>query len=135
MQNQPPGVNISDSKLSKRVWVRWLCIVLSIICLIVGTIGIIVPGLPTVDFYILASIFAAKGSSRLHGWITSNRWIAPILQQWHEHRTLPLKVKIISLVSMSLAAGLMIWKVPHPWFVAGAIVCMIAVQIWMWTRK
>ncbi|WP_141729276.1 DUF454 family protein, partial [Acinetobacter qingfengensis] len=70
-----------------------------------------------------------------HGWITQNRWIAPILQQWHEHRTLPLKVKIISLVSMSLAAGLMIWKVPHPWFVVGAIVCMITVQIWMWTRS
>ncbi|KAA8730837.1 DUF454 domain-containing protein [Acinetobacter qingfengensis] len=133
MRNQSPDVNISDSKLSKRVWVRWLCIAMSIICLIVGTIGIVVPGLPTIDFYILASIFAAKGSSRLHQWIIHNRWIAPILQQWHEHRTLPLKVKIMSLVS--IAAGLMIWKVPHPWFVAGAIVCMIAVQIWMWTRK
>lgn len=124
----------SDSNLAKSIWVRWVCIGLAWVCLAIGTLGIIIPGLPTFDFYFLATIFAAKGSARLHRWIVQNRVIGPILQQWKEHKTLPTKAKILSLLSMSLAAGLMLWKVPHPYFVGIAIIIMIAVQIWIWWK-
>lgn len=123
----------TPEKLAKSIWIRWLCIVLAWICLVLGTIGIVVPGLPTIDFYILASILAAKGSKRMHHWIVNHRWIGPVLTQWREQRTIPTKAKLLSLASMSLAAALMIWKVPHPWFVGSAIICMILVQVWMWT--
>ena len=125
----------SDSNLAKSIWVRWVCIGLAWVCLAIGTLGIIIPGLPTFDFYFLATIFAAKGSARLHRWIVQNRVIGPILQQWKEHKTLPTKAKILSLLSMSLAAGLMLWKVPHPYFVGIAIIIMITVQIWIWWKK
>ena len=125
----------SDSNLAKSIWVRWVCIGIAWVCLAIGTLGIIIPGLPTFDFYFLATIFAAKGSARLHRWIVQNRVIGPILQQWKEHKTLPTKAKILSLLSMSLAAGLMLWKVPHPYFVGIAIIIMIAVQIWIWWKK
>lgn len=125
----------SDSNLAKSIWVRWVCIGLAWVCLAIGTLGIIIPGLPTFDFYFLATIFAAKGSARLHRWIVQNRVIGPILQQWKEHKTLPTRAKILSLLSMSLAAGLMLWKVPHPYFVGIAIIIMIAVQIWIWWKK
>lgn len=125
----------SDSNLAKSIWVRWVCIGLAWVCLAIGTLGIIIPGLPTFDFYFLATIFAAKGSARLHRWIVQNRVIGPLLQQWKEHKTLPTKAKILSLLSMSLAAGLMLWKVPHPYFVGIAIIIMIAVQIWIWWKK
>lgn len=123
-----------QTKLAKRLWVRWLCVFMAIVFLIVGTLGIVIPGLPTVDFYILASLCAMRGSARLHRWITQNRFIAPILKQWHEHRTIPLKVKILSLCSMTLAAILMFWKIPHPHAVGVVVICMIGVQVWMWTR-
>ncbi|MEJ5036379.1 YbaN family protein [Acinetobacter johnsonii] len=125
----------SDAHLAKSIWVRWLCIGLAWICLCIGTLGIIIPGLPTFDFYFLATLFAAKGSARLHRWIVQNRLIGPILQQWREHKTLPTKAKIFSLFSMSLAAGLMLWKVPHPYFVGFTILLMVAVQIWIWWKK
>jgi uncharacterized protein len=121
-------------KLAKTWVVRWLCIVLAWLCLGLGTLGIVIPGLPTFDFYFLATIFAAKGSARLHGWIVNNRFVAPVLNQWQNNRTLPLKVKIISLVSMSIAATIMILKVPHPIAVGILITCMACAQIWMWTR-
>jgi len=38
-------------------------------------------------------------------------------------------------LSMSLAAGLMIWTIPHPWFVYPAILCMAGVLAWMWLKK
>ncbi len=128
-------ISEKQPKLAKLAIIRWLCIILAWACIIMGTIGIVVPGLPTIDFYILAGFFAAKGSRRLHFWIYHNRFIGPLLQQWHEHRSIPRKAKIISLVSMSIAAAIMIWKVPHPWFVGIAIVCMVLVQVWLWTRS
>jgi uncharacterized membrane protein YbaN (DUF454 family) len=118
-----------------RSWiVRWICIVLAWLCLGLGTVGIIVPGVPTFDFYFLAALFAAKGSARLHGWIVNNRVIAPILKQWQTQRSLPLKVKILSLMSMSFAAVLMVITIPHPWAVGTLIVFMICAQVWMWFK-
>lgn len=131
--SESPQVNLTTQ--AKKTWVRWVYIILACLCLILGTIGIVVPGLPTIDFYVLASFFAAKGSQRLQQWINQNRFIGPILQQWYEARTIPLKVKILSLLSMSCAAVIMIWKIPHPWLVGVLIGCMVAVQIWMWARK
>lgn len=132
------GVNSTMPSIKPKLaktWVgRWLCIILAWICLGVGTLGIIIPGLPIFDFYLLATIFAAKGSKKLHGWIVNNRFVAPVLNQWQNNRTLPLKVKIISLVSMTTAAMIMIMKVPHPIVVGILIACMVCVQIWMWTR-
>lgn len=131
----PKAKDDLDEHLAKSIWGRILCIGLAWICLAVGTLGLIIPGLPTVDFYFLATLFAAKGSARLHRWIVQNRVIGPILQQWREHKTLPKKAKIFSLLSMSFAAGLMIWKVPHPYFVGITVFIMILVQIWLWIKR
>lgn len=125
---------LNEHKLAKNVFVRWLCIFLAWLCLILGTIGLVVPGLPAFDFYFLAAVFAAKGSKRMHAWIVNNRVIAPILEQWQKERKLPLKVKIFSLVSMSIAACILIFTVPHPWAVAVIILIMLMVQLWMWLK-
>ena len=121
-------------KLAKNIFVRWMCIFLAWLCLILGTIGLVVPGLPAFDFYFLAAVFAAKGSKRMHAWIVNNRVIAPILEQWQKERKLPRKVKIFSLVSMSIAACILIFTVPHPWAVAVIILIMLMVQLWMWLK-
>ena len=34
----------------------------------IGIVGIVVPGLPTVPFVLLAAFAAARGSRRLHAW-------------------------------------------------------------------
>lgn len=133
-QDLTSAITLQKPKLARSWIVRWICIVLAWLCLGLGTLGIIVPGLPTFDFYFLAMIFAAKGSAKLHHWIANNRMIAPILQQWQTKRRLPLKVKIFSLISMSFAAFLMIITIPHPWAVSIVIMIMLFVQIWMWFR-
>lgn len=127
-------LTLQKSKLTKSWIVRWICIILAWLCLVLGTLGIIVPGIPTFDFYFLAALFASKGSTKLHGWIVNNRMIAPILQQWQTQRRLPLKVKILSLMSMSIAAVLMVITIPHPWVVGTLIMVMICAQVWLWFK-
>lgn len=72
------SMTLPEPKLAKSWLVRCVCIALAGLCLILGTIGLVVPGFPTFDFYFLAAIFAAKGSKRMHHWIVNNRLIAPI---------------------------------------------------------
>ncbi|MFX6070870.1 DUF454 family protein, partial [Acinetobacter baumannii] len=47
------------SKLARSMWVRWVFIGLAWLCIALGILGIFIPGLPTVDFMILAVFFAA----------------------------------------------------------------------------
>ncbi len=123
------------SKLARSVWARWVFIGLAWLCIALGILGIFIPGLPTVDFIILAVFFAARGSEKLHQWFRNHRYIGPLIREWQEHRRIPKKAKYISTLSMSLAAGLMIWTIPHPWFVYPAILCMAGVLAWMWFKK
>ncbi len=44
------------SKLARSMWVRWVFIGLAWLCIALGILGIFIPGLPTVDFIILASV-------------------------------------------------------------------------------
>lgn len=138
MENTLNNINAQtqkpESKLARSLFWRIIFICLAWICIFLGVLGIFIPGLPTVDFILLAVIFSAKGSEKLHAWFLKNRFIGPIIHEWKEHRRIPKKAKYMSTMSMSVAAGLMIWTIPHPWFVYPAIACMACVLIWMWRK-
>ncbi len=79
-----------------------------------GAIGTVVPGLPTVPFMLLALWSFSKSSQRFHDWLYSHKVFGPPLQQWHLHRVIPLKAKIISITSMILSMGYMIFYANMP---------------------
>ncbi len=60
--------------------IRILLLALACLFLMLGTLGIIVPGLPTIDFYVLACLCASKSSRRLHAWLHRNRFISKIFR-------------------------------------------------------
>lgn len=132
--NSMPQPSDAPTKLAKSWWLRWLYIVLAWLCILIAIIGIFIPGLPPFDFLLLASFFAAKGSPRLSRWFQENRYIGPLLKEWQQHRRIPRKAKVLSTLSMTFAATIIIWKIPHPWLVAVLIGSMLCVLIWMWRK-
>jgi len=124
----------TETKLAKSLWLRWVYIVLAWLCILIAIIGLFIPGLPPFDFLLLASFFAAKGSPRLYRWFQQNRYIGPLLREWQQHRRIPRKAKVLSTLSMTFAATIIIWKIPHLWLVITLITCMIGVLIWMWRK-
>lgn len=124
----------SGLKLARSLWIRWLCIVLAWLCLMTAVLGIFIPGLPTVDFVMLAIFFAARGSKRLYFALINNRYIGPVLIEWQQHRRLPKRVKYISTVSMSIAALLMIYHIPHPWVLYPLLACLAFALIMVWRK-
>jgi len=100
----------------------------------IGVIGLFVPGLPTVEFVLLATFFAGKGSSRLHKWFYQHTLFGPMIRNWQDQRQVSRKSKYMMAVSMTLASSILILHLPHFWFNLVYIICMLLVFIWVWRR-
>ena len=65
-----------------------------------GAVGTVVPGLPTTPFMLLALWAFSKSSKRFHDWLYAHRLFGPPLNQWRTHRVIPVKAKVLAVVTM-----------------------------------
>lgn len=79
------------------VW-RAFLIGLGTVALILGLIGIFVPGLPTTPFLLIAGGCYARSSERLYRWLASRSWYRESVGTFIEQRALPAKTKVIALI-------------------------------------
>ena len=92
------GVHIADtdrSGLSRAFWFG-----LGLISMILGLIGIPVPGLPTTPFMILAAACFAKSSQRFYDWIINNRLFGSHVKNYREGNGIPKRSKPMILATM-----------------------------------
>lgn len=113
---------------------RLLFALLAYISLGIGLIAIVIPGLPTTEFILLAAWAATKSSPRLSAWLENHRLFGPILQNWRNGRVIARRAKISATVSMLLCATLMLVMLDHGWPIYLAIVGMGMGNLWIWSR-
>jgi len=89
---------------------RSLLVLAGLISLLLAGFGVVLPGLPTTPFVLLAAACFAKASPRLHAWLLSNRWLGPMVRDWESSRTLPLRVKWLATSMMIVMVGLSAWR-------------------------
>ncbi len=73
---------------------------LGFISLGIGCVGIVVRGLPTTPFVLLAASLFAKSSERWYNWLISNRLFGKFIEQYAREKGMSLKMKIISISMM-----------------------------------
>ncbi len=102
--------------------VRWLLWFAGTVSLALGIIGVVLPGLPTTPFVLLAAACYAKASPRLHGWLIQHRFLGPMVRDWEQHRSLTRRTKTIAITSMVVMVGLSSWGFRHqPWAMGGLL--------------
>lgn len=77
--------------------VRSLYIAGGVVCVLMGAIGVLLPGLPTTPFLLLASWCFSRSSSRLESLLLRSRLFGPFLQDWHCHRAIRRSVRNFAL--------------------------------------
>lgn len=75
-----------------------------------GIVGIVIPGLPTTPFVLLAAYCFAQASPRLHRWLQQNRMFGSMVSDWERHHSLAKKTKLIASSLMMAMVLLSIWQ-------------------------
>ncbi|GLH37844.1 MULTISPECIES: YbaN family protein [Pseudomonas] len=113
---------------------RLLFALLAYVSLGIGLIAIVVPGLPTTEFILLAAWAATRSSPRLSAWLENHRLFGPILSNWRNGKIIARKAKVSATVSMLLCATLMLVLLDHGWPIYLAMVGMGLGNLWIWSR-
>ena len=113
---------------------RWLWWLLAYASLGLGIVGIVVPGLPTVPFVLLAAFAAARGSRRLHDWLLAHRRFGPMIRDWEREGAVSRRAKRLATGMMALSAAVMFLTAPKWWMAATGTAIMACVALWLWRR-
>ncbi|WP_222847179.1 YbaN family protein [Pontiella desulfatans] len=67
-----------------------------------ATLGLFLPLLPTTPLLLLAATCFAKSSERCHRWLLEHKVFGATIRNWHEHRCIPRKAKLVAVASILL---------------------------------
>ena len=115
-------------------WRRWLYTGLGCFFVLLGGIGVAVPGIPTTPFLLLASYFLVRSSPRLHRKLLQSKTFGPILEDWQRYRGLRRRVKRFALVACSVMIGLSIVFGGLPWPARALVALVGGYGIWFVSR-
>ncbi len=114
----------------KQIALRYIFIVCGCIAVILGTIGVVVPGLPTTPFVLLASWCFYKSSPRLQAWLLQS-FLGKYIRDYKEKGGLTMRKRlyIITLMAMMVSVSI-IFFIPNTTVdiivgVAGLIGCIV----------
>ena len=84
-----------------RCWVRWSLLTFGWLNVGLGLVGVVVPGLPTTVFLIIALWAFSKSSEKFQKWLWNHPRFGSSIRAWHEHRVIPYRAKMLAALMMA----------------------------------
>jgi uncharacterized membrane protein YbaN (DUF454 family) len=133
MIEEEPPYEIPESELHPSLLVRMLLWTLGSLALLLGIIGIFLPGLPTTPFVLVAAACYARASEPFYRWLIANPTFGPLIIEWRRHHSMPHRIKILAITLMSLTISASIWTLSAMLWLQAMLACIgIATAIWLW---
>lgn len=90
---------------SKNPIIKVLLVLLGSLLIVIAAVGIIIPGLPTTIFLILAAACYIRSSQKLYNWLIKNKSFGPYLKDYREGKGIPKKAKLLAITMIILFIG------------------------------
>lgn len=104
-----------------------------IVAVALGTVGIALPLLPTVPFYILAAFCFARGNRVWEEKLLGHPRFGPPIRAWREKGAIARRGKWAATIAFAVSIGIGVWTLPMPWVLAPPAAACLSL-CWLWTR-
>lgn len=88
------------SRVTRGAWVGVGCVAVGL-----GTLGIVVPGLPTTGFFVLAAWAFSKSSPRLERWVLARPGVGPLVLDYRNGLGMPRRAKMVAIAMLVLSCS------------------------------
>ncbi len=97
-----------------------------------AALGVVLPLLPTTPFLLVAAACFARSSPRFYEWLLRNRVFGPLIRNWRETRSIPLRVKEVSIVMIALVGGgTVVFFIANLWARVGVLAVLLTLIGWL----
>lgn len=118
----------------RRGRLRWLWLIVAHLAIGLALLGVVLPGLPTTEFVLLAAWAASRSSPRLTAWLERHRLFGPLLRDWRAGGMIARRTKVIASLAMLASLTLLVLTVSHRPSVMFAAAGMACGAAWIWSR-
>lgn len=118
--------------LKKTQQILWRLLALIFVGL--GIVGIIVPGLPTVVFLLLAAWASSHGWPELEHRLLTHPKYGLVIRQWREEGKVPRRAKWLASGMMLFSAVTMQFIAPHSLARILLPIFLLMIAVWLWSR-
>lgn len=108
--------------------------ILGLLCVALGAIGVIVPGLPTTVFFIVAAACFSRSSPRLEQWVLGLPKVGPMVRDYRLGLGMARRPKVIATVSIAIMSTLSVVFI-ESWIVRMVVIAAVLVGLgYIWLR-
>jgi uncharacterized membrane protein YbaN (DUF454 family) len=120
---------INNENTARQKFVRALFFVAGTISLAFGTIGIVLPVLPTTPLLLLALACYCRSSKRMTKWVLTNKYFGSYIRRYREGKGIPIKTKIVALAALWITIGYSAFFIVNRWWIVQLILFVIAIAV------
>ncbi len=125
----------NGSAVVERCTVRYALLAFGWLMVVLGAIGIMVPGFPGTVFLLIALWAFSKSSERFHSWLYNHRTLGPPIRNWHDHRVIPPYAKTAAVVTMAMSFAVLTIFIAESWVLPASVAaCLLPVAVFILTR-
>jgi uncharacterized membrane protein YbaN (DUF454 family) len=115
---------MQQTKKPRSLLLRGVYLVLGLVCVMFAALSFL-PGIPTIDFVVLAAFFFARSSDRLHDWLVNHRYFGRMIGAYQGGLTTRMKVWATTAITLSLAISAFV-------LIDNSVVRVILAAIWIY---